>query len=358
MNRPFNFGAGPAMLPCSILKEAQEELLDWQGTGMSILEIGHRTSTFTQLLDEAEQDLRLLLDIPYNYHVLFLGGAARNLFAMIPLNFIQEGQQAGYFVTGIWSSLAFKEAIKLKNAYALTSQVDLKTGQFNLSQDIKSNTPYLYFTSNETIHGVRFVPRFAAPIPLIADMTSSLLTEPINVSDFDLIFAGAQKNIANAGLTIVIVKKDFIQSLPVATLPTMWDFKVHLQEKMLATPPTFNCYIAHKMFKWIIENGGIKALYEINRIKSQRLYDYIDASDSYSCPVIKERRSLVNICFHLKNQNNEQLFLAEAEKKGLLALKGHREAGGIRASLYNSMPLEGVDTLIDFMQYFAGKYKQ
>lgn len=360
MNRGYNFGAGPAMLPESILREAQEELLNWKNLGMSVMEIGHRTPEFSNLMEQAEEGIRKLLAIPKNYHVLFLGGAARTQFGMIPMNFLSEDQEAGYLITGLWSSMAYKEACKLKKAYCVAS--DEVNGFINVPTStewqIKENTRYLYLTSNETINGVRLTQIPKTPgIPLIADMTSSLLSEPIDIKNYGLIFAGAQKNIANAGLTLVIVSDELLTTIDDSIIPTMLDYRTHTTEKSVyATPPTFNCYIAAKMFQWVKEQGGVNALYKINCKKAAKLYEYIDSSAFYYCKVSKEARSLVNVCFSLENPKLEELFLANANTRGLLALRGHRTVGGLRASLYNSMPMEGVESLIEFMRDFAKEY--
>lgn len=357
--RIYNFGAGPAMLPESILKEAQEEFLDWHNTGMSILEIGHRTEEFTSLLKQAEHSLRSLLGIPQNYHVLFLGGAARMQFAMIPMNFLHPDEQAGYLDTGIWSHLALLEAQKLKKAYCVAS--DEVNGYKAIPErntwDIKDNTAYLYYTPNETINGVRFpfVPQVKETL-LIADMTSCLLSEPINIRDYGLIFAGAQKNIANAGLTVVIVRNDLLEKIPNPSVPTMLDYKIQADNHSLyATPPVFNCYLAAKMFDWAIKQGGVEVLFKRNCEKAAKLYQYLDASDFYETQINREARSIVNVCFSLKNTHLEEIFIQQARLRGLSALRGHRFVGGIRASIYNAMPMAGVDALIDFMSEFARK---
>lgn len=356
-SRPYNFGAGPATLPESILLDAQAELLDWQGQGMSILEVGHRTEEFQQLMQEAEADLRELLAIPEQYHVLFLGGAARTQFAMVPMNLLSHEQHAGYLISGIWSSQAYDECKKLKSAYCIASseQDGFKRTPDSVNWQLRDNTAYVYYTPNETINGVGFTdrPDFGT-IPLIADMTSCLLSEPVDISKFGLIFAGAQKNIAPAGLTVVIVRADLLEKLSATPIPTMMDYRVHaLNKSLYATPPVFNCYMAAKMFKWIKAQGGVQALSQINRKKAAKLYDFIDASPFYSCPVDKHSRSIMNICFSLSKPEREDAFLNEARAHGLCALKGHRMVGGLRASLYNAMPMAGVDALIAFMQDFA-----
>lgn len=362
MNRGYNFGAGPAMLPLEVLQDAQNELLTWQNTGMSVLEIGHRTDSFMQLMDDAEQSLRNLLKIPDTFYVLFLGGAARLQFGMIPLNFIKPGQTAGYLVTGLWSYLAYEEARRVKSAYCIASGerdsfLSVPPESDRIYQD---NSAYLYYTPNETVNGLRCVnPPKYANIPLMADMTSCLLSEPLDVTEFGLIFAGAQKNIANAGLTVVIVRKDLVSKIIDESITTMLDYRTHANHHSLyATPPTFNCYLALKMFRWIEKQGGITCLYAKNIAKAKALYDFIDASSFYQCHVAVQDRSLLNVCFTLSNPSLEHLFIEDAEKIGLLALKGHRTVGGLRASLYNSMPAEGVAQLITFMEDFARNHKE
>lgn len=345
------------MLPESLLIDAREEMLDWQGLGMSVMETGHRTPEFTDLMQQAESTLRRIAAIPSNYHVLFLGGAARTQFAMIPLNFLSDNQQAGYLVSGIWSEMAYAEAQKLKSAYCIASSKE--SGYTTIPPrnewHIKEKTAYFYYTPNETVNGVRLPqPPIARGIPLIADMTSCLLSEPFNINQFDLIFAGAQKNIANSGLTLVIISDALLNTIQNQALPTMLDYRTHAESHSLyATPPTFNCYLANKMFHWIENQGGIEVLYKINCEKAKRLYNFIDDSDFYQCKVELEYRSLLNVCFFTPNPSLDEHFLSQAKKRGLLALKGHRFIGGLRASMYNSMPIEGVDCLIKFMSEFA-----
>jgi len=356
-SRPYNFGAGPAALPESILREAKAELLNWRGLGMSILEVGHRTHAFQLLMQEAEADLRELLAIPDHYHVLFLGGAARTQFAMVPMNLMSSNQQAGYLISGIWSAMAYDEARKLKSAYCIASSGSngFKRTPNPIDWQLRDNTAYAYYTPNETVNGVRFndLPNLG-DIPLIADMTSCLLSEPIDISKFGLIFAGAQKNIAPAGLTVVIVRADLLDTLTDAPIPTMLDYRTHATHKSLyATPPVFNCYMAAKMFTWIKGQGGVDAFYQLNCKKAAKLYAYIDSSSFYQCLIENNSRSLMNVCFSLVKPELENEFLVKAGLCGLTALKGHRLVGGLRASLYNAMPMEGVDTLIAFMQDFA-----
>jgi phosphoserine aminotransferase len=356
-SRVYNFGAGPAMLPEAILKEAQEEFLDWKGLGVSILEVGHRSSEFLALLSHAEHTLRELLFIPKNYQILFMGGAARTQFAMIPMNLLYPEEQAGYLVTGVWSHMAFSEAQHLKNAYCVASDEKnaYKTIPDRKNWEIKENTFYLYYTSNETVNGIRFpyVPKVKGT-NLVVDMTSSLLSEPIDISDYGMVFAGAQKNIANAGLTIVIIRDDLLEKIPNPNVPTMLNYKIQAEHQSLyATLPVFNCYLAAKMFEWVKAQGGVDEVYRINCQKAAKLYQYLDSTDFYTTNIDREVRSIVNVCFSLMNDKLEVEFLRLAQQRGLYALKGHRFVGGLRASLYNAMPMAGVDALIDFMSEFA-----
>ncbi|QLZ69257.1 3-phosphoserine/phosphohydroxythreonine transaminase [Legionella sp. PC1000] len=360
--RVYNFGAGPSMLPEAVLKEAQEEFLDWQNLGVSILEVGHRSPEFSALLNHAEQSLRDLLFIPQNYHVLFLGGAARTQFAMIPMNLLNPEEQAGYLVTGVWSHMAFSEAEHLKRAYCIASDEEngYKTIPEPKNWKIKENTSYIYYTPNETVNGVRFpyVPN-SKGITLIADMTSALLSEPVDIKNFGLIFAGAQKNIANAGLTIVIIRDDLLERMPIPPVPTMLSYKIQAEHHSLyATSPVFNCYLADKIFDWMKAQGGVEEIYRLNCEKAAKLYQYLDNTDFYTTHVNPEVRSIVNVCFSLKNDKLENEFLRLAQLRGLYALKGHRLVGGIRASLYNAMPMAGVDALIEFMSEFAKEYSR
>lgn len=355
MDRGYNFGAGPAMLPEEILLEARQELLNWNGTGMSVMEIGHRTPEFMALIQEAELMLRDLLVIPSNYHVLFLGGAARSQFAMIPLNFAAKNKKAGYMITGIWSKMAYEEALKIKGAYEVINAGSDFTEIPSDNWLINEDSSYIYYVPNETVNGLRFpfVPQ-VGQIPLVADMTSCLLTEPFDINDFALIFAGAQKNIANAGLTITIIRDDFLQTIKDNNIPTMFDYRTHADtNSMYATPPTFNCYLALKMFHWLRKNGGMEHFYLLNQRKAALLYDYIDNSSMYYCPIKKTYRSLINACFRLNASEMETAFLEQAKKNQLLALAGHRLVGGLRASMYNAMPLVGVEQLVQFMKNFA-----
>lgn len=325
----YNFGAGPAMMPDAVMQEVHAEWFDWQESGMSIVEVGHRTPQFMNLMVEAENDLRALLNIPESYHVLFLGGSARAQFGMIPLNLLSHHRQAGYLVSGMWSEMAYEEAKRLRQAYCIASSVDTHycSAPTPLHWQLQDNTGYIYYTSNETVNGVCFegVPP-VGQIPLVADMTSSLLSEPLDINNFGLIFAGSQKNIAPAGLTIVIVRKDLLETTPELPIPSMWDYRVHATNRSLyATPPTFNCYMAAKMFQWIKDQGGVAALQSLNLQKSSKLYDYIDSSSFYHCGIEKNYRSVMNVCFQLVKPDLETLFVEEASQAGLRALKGHKK---------------------------------
>lgn len=355
--RVFNFSAGPAMLPEAVLREAQAELLHWQGLGLSVMEISHRSDLFQAMMDEAEASLRSLLDIPDTYHVLFLGGAARTHFAMIPMNFLGPDAHAAYLVSGLWSSLAFDEASRLKHAYRVgnSTSIHATTLPDYHPDELHADTTYLYYTPNETINGLRFptVPQ-SGSVPLIADMTSCLLSEPIRVSDYGLIFAGAQKNIGPAGLTIAIMRSELLESTPDPIIPTMLDYRVQVANGSLyATPPMFNCYMANKMFDWIKTQGGVEALYQQNLQKAAKLYQYIDYSPFYHCPIATNARSLVNVCFTLTDPQREEAFIRQSEERGLYGLRGHRSIGGLRASIYNAMPMAGVDALLVFMDEFS-----
>ena len=353
----YNFGAGPAMMPVSVMQAVHEEWFDWQNQGMSVVEIGHRTPIFMDMLADTETRLRQLLAIPEGYHVLFLGGAARTQFAMVPMNLLSSQQKGGYLLSGTWSQMAFEEAKRLKAAYCIASSgPDYIHAPNPLQWEIQDDTAYAYYVSNETVNGVKFpeVPKCGQKIPLVADMTSSLLTEPLNISDYGLIFAGAQKNIAPAGLTVVIVRDDLISQQSELPIPTMLDYRTYATHHSLyATPPVFNCYMAHKMLQWLEAEGGLTVMQERNLQKAQKLYQYIDASDFYYCKVEKSARSTINICFFLTKSELETSFLTQAKQAGLCALKGHKLVGGLRASLYNAMPMSGVDALLNFMQDFA-----
>lgn len=355
--RGYYFGAGPAVLPDSILKTAQQDLWTWNNTGVSILEIGHRTEAFTQLIRETESLLRKLLKITDDYAVLFLGSAARAQFGMIPRNLLQKDERAAHVLTGTWSQMAYEEVQRLspQQSYCLASSKCSNYMQpIEAFEHLESNTKYLYFTPNETIHGNRFMPpKEYEQIPWIADMTSCILSEPIDIRQYGLIFAGAQKNLANAGMTLVIVKKSWLDIQPSMILPMMEDYRTYDKHQSLyATPPTFNCYLANQMLKWIEQHGGVESMQEMNRRKSTLLYDYLEKSSLFTCYVEPSIRSKMNVCFTTGSNDKDLDLLKKAEAAHLYGLKGHRVLGGLRASLYNAMPLAGVEKLVNFLDDF------
>jgi phosphoserine aminotransferase len=355
MTRVFNFSAGPAMLPTEVMEQAQAEFLDWHGTGMSIMEVSHRGKEFSVVAEEAEQDLRDLMGIPDNYRVLFLHGGASMQFSAIPLNLTQPGDTVDYFNTGVWSKKALTEAGRYANVNVVaehTTEIP-DPATWNLSDSAR----YVHYTPNETIGGLQF--HFIPDVgdkPLIADMSSCILSEPLDVSRFGMIYAGAQKNIGPSGLGIVIVREDLIGHARPET-PVLLDWKTQADnDSMYNTPPTYSWYMAGLVFKWLKRKGGLEAIGEVNRRKAKKLYDFIDSSDFYHNPVRPQDRSIMNVPFTLAKPELDQTFLKESDAAGLKYLKGHRLVGGMRASIYNAMPEEGVDALIAFMKDFERKY--
>ena len=355
MERIYNFSAGPAVLPQEVLEQARDEMLNWQGSGMSVMEMSHRGKEFMGIAAQAEIDLRELLGIPANYKVLFLQGGASSQFAMIPMNLLRGKTSADYVNTGEWSKKAIKEAKKYCTVNVAASSED---GNFSYAptQDkwtLNKDAAYVHYTPNETIGGVEFnwVPDTAG-VPLVADMSSNILSRPIDVSKFGLIYAGAQKNIGPAGLTIVIVRDDLVgQTLPAT--PSMMDYKIHVDnESMYNTPPTYAIYIAGLVFKLLKRHGGLAEMEKVNIAKANLLYDYLDTTAFYNCPTAKDNRSRMNIPFTLKDAALDEEFLKQAKARGMAQLKGHRSVGGMRASIYNAMPVEGVKTLVQFMKDF------
>jgi phosphoserine aminotransferase len=351
----YNFSAGPAMLPRAVMSQARDELLDWHGSGMSVMEMSHRSKAYLSIAEQAEADLRSLLAIPDNYKVLFLQGGATSQFAMVPLNLLRGKGGADYINTGAWSKKAIGEARKF---CAVNVAATGEAGNFSAipafeSWQLDPGAAYVHYTPNETIGGVEFhwVPE-TGDVPLVADMSSTILSRPIDVSRYGLIYAGAQKNIGPAGLTVVIVRDDLIGETLAGT-PTMFDYKVHADNSsMYNTPPTYGWYLAGLVFKWLLKQGGLDAMAEINRRKSQRLYAAIEASGFYSSPVDAACRSWMNVPFTLADAALDAVFLEQAGQAGLLNLKGHRSVGGMRASIYNAMPESGVAALVDFMGEF------
>ncbi|MDH5710157.1 MAG: 3-phosphoserine/phosphohydroxythreonine transaminase [Gammaproteobacteria bacterium] len=355
MNRAFNFSAGPAILPTAVLERARDEMLDWNGSGMSVMEMSHRGKEYMSIAAKAEADLRELMSIPDNYKVLFLQGGASSQFSMVPINLLGDKTSADYILTGQWSKKAISEAKRYCDVNIVADTSESKFTTVPAAADLKFNpdAAYVHYTPNETIVGVEFpyVPD-TGDVPLVADMSSNILSRQIDVSKYGLIYAGAQKNIGPAGLTIVIIREDLIGKSK-QNMPTMFDYKIHAEnESMYNTPPTYSWYLAGLVFEWLKENGGVAAMEEKNRIKAEKLYAAIDASALYSSPVEKNCRSWMNVPFVLANAELDAKFLEQAAKQKLVALKGHRSVGGMRASIYNAMPAEGIDALISFMSDF------
>jgi len=356
----YNFSAGPAVLPKEVLQQAQAELLDWHGSGMSVMEMSHRGKEYMGIQAQSEADLRELMGIPTSYKVLFLQGGASQQFAMIPMNLLRGKKSADYLNTGEWSKKAISEAKKFCAVNVVATGADRNFSYipaFNTWQR-DPNAAYLHYTPNETIGGVEFnwLPDVGT-VPLVADMSSCILSRPVDVSKFGLIYAGAQKNVGPAGLTIVIVREDLIGEVLPGT-PTMLDYKTHAEnDSMYNTPPTYGIYIAGLVFQMLKRKGGIAQMEKTNIAKAKLLYATIDASNGfYHCPVALSDRSRMNVPFTLKDANLDGDFVKQADARGLLQLKGHRSVGGMRASIYNAMPLEGVQALINFMKEFAKKH--
>ena len=353
----YNFSAGPAVLPKAVLQQAQAEMLDWHGSGMSVMEMSHRGKEYMGIQAQAEADLRELMDIPANYKVLFLQGGASQQFAMIPLNLLRGKLSADYVNTGEWSKKAIGEAKKFSYVNVVANNSD-KNCTYVPAFDtwkLDKDAAYVHYTPNETIGGVEFnwIPD-VGNVPLVADMSSNILSRSVDVSKFGLIYAGAQKNIGPAGLTIVIVREDLVGHAD-PRLPVMLDYKTHADnDSMYNTPPTYAIYVAGLVFQMLKRKGGIAQMEKTNIAKSQLLYAAIDASNGfYNCPVNKADRSRMNVPFTLKDANLDGDFLKQADARGLLQLKGHRSVGGMRASIYNAMPLEGVQALVNFMNEFS-----
>jgi len=355
MARRFNFCAGPASIPEAVLTEAAEQMLDWQGRGLSVMEMSHRSDEMVGIANEAEADLRELMGISDDYAVLFLQGGASSQFSAVPLNLMSEGKVVDYVNTGEWSKKAIKEAKRYAkvNVVASSEDTNFTTIPAFDSWKLSEDAAYLHYTPNETIGGLEFFWTPESKVPLVADMSSTILSRPVDVNKFGLIYAGAQKNIGPAGLTIVIVRKDLLGKANAMT-PTMMDYKTAADnDSMYNTPPTLAWYLAGLVFKWLKAQGGLEAMEVLNRRKAEKLYSYIDASGFYSNPVEVASRSLMNIPFVLADASLDKAFLAGAEEAGLLNLKGHRSVGGMRASVYNAVPEEAVDALIAYMKTFA-----
>ncbi len=355
MARVFNFSAGPAALPEEVLQRAKEEMLDWHGAGMSVMEMSHRGKEFMSIAEQAEADLRELMAVPDNYKVLFLQGGASSQFAMVPMNLMTAARSADYFCTGSWSKKAIAEAKRYGdvNVVADTSDSKFTTLPAQGSVQLGATADYVHYTPNETIQGVEFnyIPE-TGDKPLVADMSSTILSRQIDISRFGVVYAGAQKNIGPAGLTLVIVREDLIGNA-IDNTPAMLDYSTHADNgSMYNTPPTYGWYLAGLVFQWLKDKGGIAAMQEINERKAKALYDAIDNSGFYANPVERQYRSWMNVPFTLADAELDAEFLRLAGEAGLKTLKGHRSVGGMRASIYNAMPEEGVKALIDFMGEF------
>jgi phosphoserine aminotransferase len=353
-NRVYNFSAGPAVLPLSVLEEAQRDLVALPGVGMSILEISHRSKTFDAIIQNAEADMRKLAGIPDNYHVLFLQGGASLQFSMVPMNILPAGAKADYIITGSWSKKAMKEAQKIGTInVAATSEPDFTGVPAQADLKLDPDAAYVHYTTNNTIFGTewQYVPDVGS-VPLVADASSDIFSGPIDVAKYALIYAGAQKNLAPAGLTLVIIRDDMLPRSPKG-MHTMLDFNTHATNKSLYnTPPVFAIYVMRLVLGWLLENGGLSEMKRRNEEKAKVLYDAIDRSQFYRGHARPDSRSLMNLTFRLPSEDLEKQFIAEATKAGLDGLKGHRSVGGCRASIYNAFPKDGVESLVAFMKEF------
>lgn len=362
MARVYNFSAGPAVLPEAVLNEAAKEMLDYQGTGMSVMEMSHRSAAFKGIIEEAEKDLRDLMAIPDNYKVLFLQGGATLQFAGIPMNLMTGSGKADYVVSGSWSKKAFKEAALLGNARCVASSED-KTFSYIPDVDALEFDPeadYVYICENETIYGTHYhkLPD-TGNVPLVSDVSSCFLSEPIDVSKYGVIYGGVQKNIGPAGVVIVIVREDLLKDEWLENTPTIMRWKAQAEGgSMVNTPPCYGIYICGKIFKWIKEQGGLEGMKALNEKKAKLLYDYLDSTDFYTATAEKKDRSIMNVPFITGDADLDAKFVTEAKKAGIENIKGHRSVGGMRASIYNAMSYEGVEALVTFMKKFEQENKR
>ncbi|WP_320937581.1 3-phosphoserine/phosphohydroxythreonine transaminase [Enterocloster lavalensis] len=359
MSRVYNFSAGPAVLPEEVLAEASAEMLDYRGTGMSVMEMSHRSKAYQTIIDEAESDLRGLLHIPDNYKVLFLQGGASQQFAMVPMN-LMKNKVADYIVTGQWAKKACSEGKLYGTANAVASSADKTFSYIPDCSDlpISEDADYVYICENNTIYGTKYktLPNTKGKL-LVADQSSCFLSEPVDVSKYGLIFAGAQKNVGPAGTVIVIVREDLVTEDVLPGTPTMLRYKTHVDAGSLYnTPPTYGIYICGKVFKWLKAKGGLEAMKQYNEEKAKILYDFLDQSKLFRGTVVKQDRSLMNVPFVTGDEEMDALFVKESKAAGLENLKGHRTVGGMRASIYNAMPMEGVKKLVEFMDDFETRY--
>jgi len=355
VGRIFNFAAGPAVLPEEVLQEAAAEMMDYKGTGMSVMEMSHRSKPFQQIIDEAEADIRELMNIPDNYKVLFLQGGASQQFAMIPMN-LMKNKKAGYIVTGQWAKKAYQEAKIFGEAVELASSADKTFSYIPDCSDlaITDDMDYVYICENNTIYGTKYktLPNTKGKT-LVADVSSCFLSEPVDVSKYGIIYGGVQKNVGPAGVVIVIIREDLITEDTLPGTPTMLKYKIHADNGSLYnTPPAYGIYICGKVFKWLKKMGGLTVMQERNQHKAKILYDFLDQSKLFTGTVVKEDRSLMNVPFVTGNEELDAKFVKEAKAAGFESLKGHRTVGGMRASIYNAMPVEGVEKLVEFMKNF------
>ncbi|MBR6558697.1 MAG: 3-phosphoserine/phosphohydroxythreonine transaminase [Clostridia bacterium] len=361
MNRVYNFSAGPSMLPMTVLEQAAAEMMCYKDSGMSVMEMSHRSPVYEDIIKEAEADLRKLMNIPDNYKVLFLQGGASTQFAAVPLNLLNGSGKADYIVSGQFSGKAFKEAKKYGDVACVATSEDKNFSYIprTTRDSFRPDADYVHICFNNTIYGTKFdyIPD-TGDIPLVADMSSCIISEPVDVSRFGLIYAGAQKNMAPAGLTVVIVREDLLGKCR-DIAPTMLDYKVMAEnDSMYNTPPCYAIYVAGLVYKWVLELGGLEEMKKLNEKKAAYLYDYLDSQDFYKAPVEKNSRSMMNVTFVTGDAELDKKFASEAGKAGLKNLKGHRSVGGMRASIYNAMPYEGVVALVDFMKKFAEENKK
>ena len=355
MSRVYNFSAGPAVLPESVLQEAADEMLDYRGTGMSVMEMSHRSKAYQQIIDEAEADLRTLMGIPDNYKVLFMQGGASQQFAMIPMN-LMKNKVADYIITGQWAKKAWQEAQMYGQANAVASSADKTFSYIPDCSDlpISENADYVYICENNTIYGTKFwqLPNTKGK-DLVSDVSSCFLSEPVDVTKYGMIYGGVQKNIGPAGVVIGIIREDLITEDVLPGTPTMLRYKTHADNgSMYNTPPAYGIYICGKVFKWLLDQGGLEEMGRRNREKAAVLYDFLDASRMFRGTVVAKDRSLMNVPFVTDSDELNKKFIAEAEEAGFVNLKGHRSVGGMRASIYNAMPMEGVKKLVEFMDGF------
>lgn len=358
MERVYNFSAGPAVLPEEVLKECQEEMMNYGGTGMSVMEMSHRAKAFESIINTAEADLRELMNIPDNYKVLFLQGGASLQFAMIPMN-LMKNKVADYIITGQWAKKAFEEAKIYGDAVAVASSADETFSYIPDCSDlpIRDNADYVYICENNTIYGTKFktLPNTKGKT-LVADVSSCFLSEPVDVSKYGIIYGGVQKNIGPAGTVIVIIREDLITEDVLPGTPTMMKYKIHADNKSLYnTPPAYGIYVCGKVFKWLKAQGGLSVMKEKNEKKAGILYDFLDNSKLFKGTVRKKDRSLMNVPFVTGNEELDAKFIKEAQAAGFVNLKGHRSVGGMRASIYNAMPIEGVEKLVEFMKKFEAE---